>query len=161
MESLRLAYDAIRDEGARRLFNVLCMLPPDYAVDTAALAFFVGESNQKGPHVTRALAWLVNSGFVRVDKEGHVVVHPLARSFGESLIDDSQRRAVAVAVASEASRGLLRLLDAGQQVETAHHKPTVFLCYAGPDRAMVDDLYEWLFRDGFAFWMDKRSLLFG
>jgi hypothetical protein len=159
--SLRLAYDAIRDDGARRLFNVLCMLPADYAVDTAALAFFVGESNQKGPHVTRALAWLVNSGFVRVDNEEHVVVHPLARSFGESLLDDRQRRALAAAVAGEASQGLLRLLDPSQQVEPVHHKPIVFLCYAGPDRAMVDDLYERLSRDGFSPWMDKRSLLPG
>ena len=159
--SLRLAYDAIRDDGARRLFNVLCMLPADFAVDTAALAFFVGESNQTGPHVTRALAWLVNSGFVRVDKVGNVIVHPLARSFGASLIDDSQRRALAAAVAAEASRGVLGLLDPRQQAETAPHKPTVFLCYAGPDRAMVDDLYERLSRDGFLPWMDKRSLLPG
>lgn len=159
--SLRLAYDAIRDDGARRLFNVLCMLPTDYAIDTSALAIFVGESTQKGPHVTRALAWLVNTGFVRVDKEGKVVVHPIARSFGESLIDDSQRRALAVAIAGEASRGVLRLLDPRQQVETTHHKPTVFLCYAGPDRATVDDLYERLSRDGFSPWMDKRSLLPG
>lgn len=159
--SLRLAYDAIRDDGARRLFSVLCMLPADYAVDTAALALFLGESNQKGPHVTRALAWLINSGFVRVDKEGNVVVHTLARSFGESLTDDSQRRALAAAVADEASRGLLRLLDPRQQVEAGHHRPTVFLCYAGPDRAMVDGLYERLSRDGFSPWMDKRSLLPG
>jgi hypothetical protein len=159
--SLRLAYDSIRDDGARSLFNVLCMLPPDYVVNATALAFFLGDSKQKGARVTRALAWLTNTGFVRVDEGENVVVHPLARSFGESLIGDDQRQALAAAVASEASQGLLRLLDPHQRVETAQPKPTVFLCYAGPDRAMVDDLYERLTKDGFSPWMDKWSLLPG
>jgi len=158
--SLRLAYDAIRDDGARQLFKVLSMLPAEYSVDTSMLAFFAGESNQRGPHVTRALGWLVNTGFVHVNKEGNVVVHPLARSFGRSLLDERQRTTLAAAVASKASRGVLQLLGLRQQIDTAH-KPTVFLCYAGPDRLAVDDLYERLSKDGFAPWMDKRSLLPG
>jgi TIR domain/NB-ARC domain len=160
--SLRLAYDSILDDGARKLFHVLCMLPKEYAVGKAILPFLLGRPDQSGSELSRSLAWLDNSGLIRIDENGSILVHPLARSFGDSLLNDTQRNELASSVAKATSKGLLRLLAAsGQGVDRAAYRPRVFLCYAGPDRVKVDELFERLSKDGFSPWMDKRSLLPG
>lgn len=46
--SLRLAFDSILDDGARKLFHVLCMLPREYAVGKAMLPFLLGTPDQSG-----------------------------------------------------------------------------------------------------------------
>ena len=138
------------------------MLPREYAVGKAMLPFLLGTPDQSGSDPSRSLAWLDNSGLIQIDKNGNILVHPLARSFGGSLLDDTQRNELASSVAEATSKGLLRLLaESGQTVGRAVYQPKVFLCYAGPDRAKVDELFERLSKDGFLPWMDKRSLLPG
>jgi hypothetical protein len=40
-------------------------------------------------------------------------------------------------------------------------KPRVFLAYAAEDACVVEQIYDWLERAGFAPWMDRRKLLPG
>ncbi len=59
---------------------------------------------------------------------------------------------------------VLKLLATDNPLDRSHRKkakPKVFLCYAGPDRDQVENLYCHLQRDGFAPWMDKLDLIPG
>ena len=47
------------------------------------------------------------------------------------------------------------------KIQKSIKKPKVFLCYAGPDRKKVFDLYENLLSDGFDPWMDRKNLVGG
>ena len=46
-------------------------------------------------------------------------------------------------------------------VREPQKRSKVFLCYAGPDREKVFQLYERLTKDGFKPWMDKKDLIPG
>ena len=159
---LRLAYDSIRDEDAKRLFLILSLLPSGQKVTRDVLPLFIGEFGAAHDRASRSLAWLVNSGLVAVDDSGVVGVHPLARSFGSSMLSPSDKAQLVSAVADAASQSVARLLAGeGNANLRREPNPTVFLCYAGPDRQQVEQLFEKLQVDGFKPWMDKKSLLPG
>ena len=160
--SLRLAYDSIRDEDAKKLFLILSLLPAEQRVTRDMLPFFFGGFGAAHDQASRSLAWLANSGLVHVEEPGVVQVHPLARSFGNSILSPSDKAQLVSTVADAARQSVAGLLapegDASLRQQAA---PRVFLCYAGSDRQQVEQLFERLKVDGFEPWMDKKSLLAG
>lgn len=161
--ALRMAYQSIRDEDAKNLFQILCALPENQKITREIVVMMTGglvdEDRRK---VQRSLAWLENCGLITVDDQGIVNLHPLAKWYGLSLIDDSRRSALASSVADTVKKSI----EGGapskkQKAQIMKPGPKIFLCYAGPDRTITKKLFENLQREGFQPWMDKKSILPG
>jgi hypothetical protein len=112
--------------------------------------------------VKKAIAWLKNSGFIHFDEEGRIQLHPIVKSYGSSILTPEDRAHLATSVGESLKENIIRTIDPERRPKE-QEIPTskVFLCYAGPDREQVEQLYERLQRDGFSPWMDKKSLVPG
>ena len=149
------AYESIRDEEAKKLFQILSLLPEDQAVTPEIVPLLLGRfENGK---VKKAIAWLKNSGFIHIDEEGRIRLHPIVKSYGSSILTPDDRAHLATSVGESLKENIIRTIDPEslpkkQEIPT----PKVFLCYAGPDREQVEQLYERLQHEGFSPWIEIR-----
>lgn len=158
--SLSLAYESVLDEDAKRLFQVLCLLPEEQAVTKGMVPLLLGRLGNG--LANKAIAWLKNSGLIHIDDDGSIQLHPIVRSFGTSMLSATSRSELATTVGESVRKGIVRVLSPEYpSKEEPKSLPRVFLCYAGPDREQVEGIYERLSDDGFSPWMDKKSLLPG
>lgn len=157
---LNRAYESIRDEEAKKLFQILSLLPEDQVVTSETVPLLLGRfGNGK---VKKAIAWLKNSGFIHVDEIGRIQLHPIVKSYGSSILTPDDRAHLATSVGESLKENIIRTIaPESQPKEQEIPKPKVFLCYAGQDREQVEQLFEMLQHDGFSPWMDKKSLLPG
>ncbi|MBW2739925.1 MAG: TIR domain-containing protein [Deltaproteobacteria bacterium] len=158
--ALNQAYESIRDEEAKKLFQILSLLPENQKVTSETVPLLLGSfGNGK---TKKAIAWLNNSGFIHVDEGGRIQLHPIVKSYGSSILTPDDRTNLAISVGESLKEYIIHTIDPNslpkeQEIST----PKVFLCYAGSDREQVEQLYERLQCDGFSPWMDKKSLLPG
>lgn len=158
--SLKLAYESVRDEKAKRLFQVLCLLPEEQVVTADTVPLFLGRLGNG--RTKKSIAWLSNSGLIHIDEDGRIQLHPIAKSFGTSMLSADSRAELAAAVGESVRKVIVSVLSPLDPSKAEPESLTkVFLCYAGPDREQVADIYERLRNDGFVPWMDKKSLLPG
>jgi hypothetical protein len=158
--SLKLAYEAVLDDDAKRLFQVLCLLPEKQSVNKDMIPLLLGRL--ENGLAKKSIAWLTNSGLINIDDAGNINLHPIVRSFGTSMLDANSRSELAALVGESVRKGIVSALspkDTSKEEPKSLHR--VFLCYAGPDRNQVEAIYNKLSKDGFSPWMDKKSLLPG
>lgn len=158
--SLNLAYESVLDDDAKRLFQVLCLLPEKQTVNKDMIPLLLGRL--ENGLAKKSIAWLNNSGLIRIDDAGNIKLHPIVRSFGTSMLSANSRSELAASVGESVGKGIVRALSPeDHSKEMPKSLPRVFLCYAGPDRKQVEGIYDKLSHDGFSPWMDKKSLLPG
>lgn len=158
--SFDLAYESILDDDAKRLFQILCLLPEEQAVTKDMVPLLLGRLGNG--LANKAIAWLKNSGLIHINDNGSIQLHPVVRSFGTSKLSATDRSKLATTVGESVEKSIVRALSPKDtSKEEPKSLPRVFLCYAGPDRDQIEGIYESLSDDGFSPWMDKKSLLPG
>jgi hypothetical protein len=161
-DTLQRAHDSIPDDFTRDLLTILCFLPTEYPMTKKVLPLLYGGINEVAlVQMDKALRWLESLSLVSIQEYGTVRIHPLVRSYVREITSPAKVDRLASNVAEIARTAVTQSTSdvADRQLSTRALK--VFLCYAGPDRPIVEKLYERLCSDGFSPWMDKHLLLPG